>query len=99
MIEDGTPEILAETCLGHLVPGMRGLYSHVSERMRQDLVDALQRRWEESVKARAELAPCSPVPVLDKCLAPLRGFVPGGGRNPASQIPPTRSSDAAPQVA
>jgi hypothetical protein len=32
MIEDGIPEILAETCLGHLVPGMRGLYSHVSER-------------------------------------------------------------------
>ena len=48
MIEDGTPEILAETCLGHLVPGMRGLYSHVSERMRQDLADALQRRWEEA---------------------------------------------------
>ena len=36
MAEEGTPEILAEQCLGHQVPGMRGLYSHVSERMRAE---------------------------------------------------------------
>jgi hypothetical protein len=34
MVEDGIPEILAELRLGHEVPGMRGLYSHVSERER-----------------------------------------------------------------
>jgi hypothetical protein len=36
MAEEGTPEILAEQRLGHQVPGMRGLYTHVSERMRAD---------------------------------------------------------------
>ena len=30
MAEDGIPEILAEQRLGHDVPGMRGLYAHVS---------------------------------------------------------------------
>jgi integrase len=41
MIEDRIPEILAETRLGHEVPGMRGLYSHVSDQMRQELKDKL----------------------------------------------------------
>ena len=31
MAEDGIPEILAEQRLGHQVPGMRGLYAHVSD--------------------------------------------------------------------
>jgi Phage integrase family len=31
MAEDGIPEILAEQRLGHDVPGMRGLYAHVSK--------------------------------------------------------------------
>jgi integrase len=56
MIEDGIHEILAELRLGHEVPGMRGLYSHVSERMRQELKDALQARFEESLKVRFELS-------------------------------------------
>jgi hypothetical protein len=42
MAEDGIPEILAEHRLGHEVPGMRGLYAHTSERMRDDLRAALQ---------------------------------------------------------
>ena len=37
MAEDGIPEILAEHRLGHEVPGMRGLYAHTSDRMREDL--------------------------------------------------------------
>ena len=45
MTEDGLPEILAEQRLGHEVPGMRGLYAHASDRMRDDLKDALQARW------------------------------------------------------
>jgi hypothetical protein len=47
MVEDRIPEILAETRLGHEVPGMRGLYSDVSDQMRQELRDKLQGRWEE----------------------------------------------------
>ena len=69
MAEDGTPEILAEQRLGHQVPGMRGLYAHTSPRMRDDLMDALQARWEESLRARAALSQHSPVPLLDSLLA------------------------------
>ena len=72
MAEDGIPEILAEQRLGHEVPGMRGLYTHVSERMRDELKPALQARWEESLRARAAISPHSPVPLLDELLAPCR---------------------------
>ena len=72
MAEDGTPEILAEHRLGHEVPGMRGLYAHASERMREDLKAALQARWEDSLRERAALHPHSPVPLLDEPLAPFR---------------------------
>jgi hypothetical protein len=72
MAEDGIPEILAEQRLGHEVPGMRGLYAHASERMRDDLRHALQARWDDSLRARAAIHPHSPVPLLDKLLAPHR---------------------------
>jgi len=72
MAEDGIPEILAEQRLGHEVPGMRGLYAHASDRMRDDLKYALQTRWEESLSARAAIDTHSPVPLLDELLAPFR---------------------------
>jgi hypothetical protein len=64
MAEDGIPEILAGQGLGHQVPGMRGLYAHVSGRMRDDLRQALQARWEDSLRARAAINPRSPLPLL-----------------------------------
>lgn len=70
MAEDGIPDVLAEQRLGHEMPGMRGLYTHVSDRMREALVQALQARWEDSLRARATFRPHSPVPVLDGLLAP-----------------------------
>ena len=72
MAEDGIPEILAEQRLGHDVPGMRGLYAHVSPRMREDLIAALQARWENSLRERASIDPRSPVLLLDNLLAPFR---------------------------
>jgi integrase len=72
MAEEGTPEILAEQRLGHQVPGMRGLYAHVSDRMRAELMRALQARWEESLTERAALNSRSPVSLLDELLTPLR---------------------------
>jgi integrase len=72
MAEDVTPEILAEQRLGHDVPGMRGLYAHASQRMREDLTAALQVRWEDSLRERADMHPHSPVPLLDNLLAPHR---------------------------
>ncbi len=62
MAEDGIPEILAEQRLGHQVPGMRGLYAHASERMRDDLTQALQARWEESLKRARRPRPTLPRP-------------------------------------
>jgi hypothetical protein len=75
--EDGIPEILAEQRPGHEVPGMRGLYAHASQRMREELLMALQARWEQSLRERAGIHPHSPVPLLDGLLAPFRA-------NPAS---------------
>lgn len=72
MAEDGIPEILAEQRLGHDVPGMRGLYAHVSPRMGEELLAALQARWEESLRQRAGIHPHSPAPLLDRLLAPFR---------------------------
>ncbi len=84
MAEDGIPEILAEQRLGHDVPGMRGLYTHVSPRMREDLIAALQARWENSLRERASIDPRSPVLLLDNLLAPFRA----GQKKTISQIPP-----------
>ena len=55
--------------MGHEIPGMRGVYSHVSDAMRAELTAALQERWETSLRDRARLAPRSIVPVLDALLA------------------------------
>jgi integrase len=71
MAEDGIPEILAEQRLGHQVPGMRGLYAHASDRMRDDLRHALQARWEDSLRDRAAIAPRSPVPLLDELISQI----------------------------
>ena len=51
---------------------MRGLYAHVSQRMRDELTAALQARWEDSLRQRAGIHPHSPVPLLDELLSPLR---------------------------
>jgi hypothetical protein len=72
MAEDGFPEILSEQRLGHEVPGMRGLYAHVSERMRRELTEALQRRWEDSLRARAAVAPRAAVKMLNDLLKPYQ---------------------------
>jgi hypothetical protein len=86
MAEDAIPEILAEQRLGHDIPGMRGLYAHVSHRMREELTAALQARWEESLRERASMNPQSPVPLLDSLLAPFRLT----RKKTISQIPPKR---------
>jgi integrase len=51
LAEDWIPEILAEQRLGHQVPGMRGLYAHASDPMRDRLRNALEA---------AGRTPCAP---------------------------------------
>lgn len=55
--------------MGQEVPGMRGVYSHITPRMRAQLRDNLQELWEASLHERAHLADCSAVTVLDRLLA------------------------------
>jgi len=42
MDEDRITDVLKSERMGHEVPGMRGVYSHVSEAMRAELTAALQ---------------------------------------------------------
>jgi integrase len=45
LIEDEVPEAAQAKRLGHRLPGIRGIYSHVSAAVEQRLVNGLQRRW------------------------------------------------------
>jgi hypothetical protein len=69
MDEDRVPEVLKTERMGHEMPGMHGVYGHVSPAMRADLKATLQARWEESLRQRAQLCPHSIVPTLDGLLA------------------------------
>jgi integrase len=96
MAEEGIPEILSEQRLGHEVPGMRGLYAHASERMRAQLTEALQARWEESLRDRRAMNPRSPVKLLNELLhqetpgATVHTLAARG--DTASQIPPKKGA-------
>ena len=68
MDEDRIVDVLKSERMGHEVPGMRGVYSHVSTAMRAELTAALQERWAASLRERAQLAPRSVVPVLNGLL-------------------------------
>ncbi|SFQ74749.1 Site-specific recombinase XerD [Amycolatopsis arida] len=48
LIEDGVPEVLIHERLGHRLPGIRGIYSHVTPPMIQTMLAALDRRWTHS---------------------------------------------------
>jgi hypothetical protein len=73
MDEDGIPEALKTERMCHEVPGMHGVYGHVSPAMRAELKDALQERWHSSLGDRARIGLHSTVPVLDE---QLRGVAP-----------------------
>jgi integrase len=45
MDEDGIAEPLKSQRLGHQLPGIRGIYAHVTEPMHPPLLSALQDRW------------------------------------------------------
>jgi hypothetical protein len=64
--------LLRSERMGHAVPGMRGVYGHVSPAMRAALKAMLQERWEASLNERARLSARSIVPVLDAVLAAQR---------------------------
>jgi hypothetical protein len=67
--ELGVRYVLQSERMGHEVPGMRGVYSHITHRMRAELTEGLQQLWEASLHERARLAERSAVGVLDGILA------------------------------
>ena len=73
MDEDKIADVLKSERLGHDEPGMRGVYGHVSQSMREELKAALEARWQESLYQRAQMTPRSVVPLLDKLLAGASG--------------------------
>lgn len=52
MVEEGVPEVLRCDRLGHEQPGIQGVYSHPSARMRRDLLETLTRRFETAAGRR-----------------------------------------------
>jgi hypothetical protein len=69
---------------------MRGLYAHASDRMRDDLMAALQARWEDSLRVRA--ATHSPIPLRDELLAPFRQRIQPMPPRRTQQKPPSPRS-------
>jgi integrase len=65
----GVRYVLQSERMGHEVPGMRGVYTHITPRMRDELRDGLQQVWEGSLYERMILSPRSAVPALDRLLA------------------------------
>jgi hypothetical protein len=55
--------------MGHEVPGMRGVYSHVTPGMRAELKAGWQELWVASLDDRARLAQRSAGPVPGNLLA------------------------------
>jgi hypothetical protein len=70
MIEDGVPEVLRHDRLGHQMHGIQATYSHVSQRMRDELRRALQRRWETALDERARCARVPPSRCSTTCWPP-----------------------------
>jgi hypothetical protein len=68
----GVQETLKSERMGHEIPGMAGVYSHIMPQWRQRLRGRLQELWEASLRERARLDGRSAVRVLDGLLAPYR---------------------------
>ncbi len=52
LIEDDIPEIAQARRLGHRLPGVRGIYSHVTPAMQHRILQALQHRWDTTNQAQ-----------------------------------------------
>ncbi len=68
MLEHGMPAVLMDDRLGHLDGSIQGRYSHVTQEMRDRLLEVLTAEWEASLDARLAMCPRSPVGVLDELM-------------------------------
>lgn len=72
LAELGAHEKLRDERMGHVTPGMRGTYTHVSDEARARLKSGLQELWEAALAERAGFGLRSPVKLLDELLVPFR---------------------------
>lgn len=63
-----TPKVLKDERMGHLDGSVQAGYSHVTDEMREELVDGLTRIWEAALEARRRMCSTSPVAVLNDLL-------------------------------
>jgi integrase len=68
-LEDaGVPMIASETRMGHVLPGIQPVYTVVTPRQQQLVMDALETAWWTSLAQRWQLSKTSPLPVLQPWL-------------------------------
>lgn len=74
MAEDRVELVLRAERLGHTLSGIQEHYTHISDRMRAELMEALERRWEQALDERIAIdlkagrLPGSHVGVLNELL-------------------------------
>jgi hypothetical protein len=68
MVKPGTPPIVMDAQMGHSDGSVQARYAHATTDMVQRLLDGLTAIWENALEARWQLAPGSPVAVLDGLL-------------------------------
>lgn len=57
LAEDGADPVARDERLGHVTPGMDGIYIHATDAMRARILTGLQRRWEDHMRRS------SPIPL------------------------------------
>jgi integrase len=60
LIEDDIPEIAQAQRLGHRLPGIRGVYSHVTPTMQHRITDSLETRWQTNRPRHLRAVPNPP---------------------------------------
>jgi Phage integrase, N-terminal SAM-like domain/Bacterial regulatory proteins, lacI family len=66
--ESRIPEVMSESVLRHEIPGVSGVYRHVTPGMRAELAAAETEAWEGALDARLEMSESSTVAVVDGLL-------------------------------
>lgn len=95
LVEDGVPEILSHERLGHEMGGIAARYTHITDGMREAMLDKLTERWKQALAERFAMSPRSSVPIVDELLAPLRERSPRTDRaRKISQISPKTKGPA-----
>ncbi|MBT2206843.1 LacI family DNA-binding transcriptional regulator [Actinomadura sp. NEAU-AAG7] len=68
MRELGIPPKLMDERMGHLDGSVQARYDHVTQRMRDVLLEGLTAMWEDALQARRAMNPRSAVKILDELL-------------------------------